>query len=300
VKATRSTPIDTLRILGICAIVIGHTTPVARDALFIWHVPLFFFLTGWLWRDRPLRAELGTRFRTLLVPYVWWLAVVGAVFVAVYAIRERSLPLRAVVDAVYGGTVGRPFTTFWFFSALFVAAVVWRVTPARARLVVAAAGLAALTFAGPQLSAAPLAVAVGACCVFFVAAGQLARTVRLPWQVGAVLAVVGVTAAAVDVVAPLDLKYGDVGTPVASVAVSVLICWGALVTAEHWVPQAPWVSSLAAVGTPVILVHPLLLFVLGTGDGSLVEFVGVLVVSWLIGLGVARTSLRPRLVGASA
>lgn len=46
--------VDLVRLVGVTAIVAGHTwtTPGVAKWLFPWHVPLFFMACGYFWKDR--------------------------------------------------------------------------------------------------------------------------------------------------------------------------------------------------------------------------------------------------------
>ena len=76
----RDESIDIAKGLGIAAVVVGHVTSSEplRDAIFIWHMPLFFFLSGYLFKPgRAVTAVAKTRALSLLVPYVAFLVVLA-------------------------------------------------------------------------------------------------------------------------------------------------------------------------------------------------------------------------------
>ena len=66
---------DLLRGVGIIFVVFGHVThdmPV-REFIYGFHLPLFFFLSGTLFRDRNLAGFapfIRKKARSLLIPYV--------------------------------------------------------------------------------------------------------------------------------------------------------------------------------------------------------------------------------------
>jgi acyltransferase len=72
--------IDALRIVAIAVVVVAHVWTdnyALRLASYTWHVPVFFFLSGYLVSPgRPLRRELAARWRTLGVPYIVWLVLI--------------------------------------------------------------------------------------------------------------------------------------------------------------------------------------------------------------------------------
>ncbi|MDN4475422.1 acyltransferase family protein [Demequina sp. SYSU T00192] len=176
----RNAGIDLVRVLGIMAIVAGHCIPLGSwtSALFIWHVPVFFFLTGYLWKpQRAIRDEAARRTRTLLKPYLFWFSATYALFLAGATLSGHSPDL--LLAPVYGGYYAvRPFTTFWFVFALFGTALLWRVlelAPQWARGIFVVAALLVAPFVGAPLSQTPLALGTSLLAVVFVALGQVTR-----------------------------------------------------------------------------------------------------------------------------
>ena len=162
--AVRNVGIDVVRVLGLLAIVAGHVWENEATWLgfYPWHVPVFFFLTGWLWTSgRTLRDELGKRAQSLGKPYLFWFGIIFVALVAVMVVTDALAPGR-LAASVYGGFYAtRPFTTFWFVSVLFAAALLWRFierAPISVRLVIVAAGLAAGPMLGDMLARTPLSI----------------------------------------------------------------------------------------------------------------------------------------------
>ena len=69
-----------LRVVGTVAIVLGHIEGLKPlpDYVYPWHVPLYFMLSGWLWRpgSRAFGSEVRVRAKTLLLP-LWLQLAVG-------------------------------------------------------------------------------------------------------------------------------------------------------------------------------------------------------------------------------
>lgn len=149
---SRSVGIDAVRVLGIAAVIFGHvyTGPVTHQFIYAWHVPLFFVLTGYLWkRGRPLTRELLTRGRTLALPYAGWFVVISVLVTAVAMLSGRETSFDVLFGPAWGGANARgPFGTFWFVSVLFFTAVLFRMLERLPRPVVwliAVVGLAGAT-----------------------------------------------------------------------------------------------------------------------------------------------------------
>src|SRR4030065_1660166 len=81
--------VDHAKALGICMVVLGHTAGLpafGMNLIYSFHMPLFFFLSGYLLKEIHLQQSLSgflkRMWRTLLVPYIcfwvlsyfYWLA----------------------------------------------------------------------------------------------------------------------------------------------------------------------------------------------------------------------------------
>ncbi len=129
--------LDALRGLGIVLVVYGH---VARglmkagvlpdgglwrsaDALvYSFHMPLFFILAGWLFRQSLARQGalrlLGNKIRTVVYPYLLWSVVQGSVEILT-AGSTNSGNRPDLLQILW-----QPFDQFWFLYALFYVFVV--------------------------------------------------------------------------------------------------------------------------------------------------------------------------------
>ncbi|WP_150307022.1 acyltransferase family protein [Planctomonas psychrotolerans] len=314
-RRSRSAAIDAVRVLGLTAVVAGHAfaDPVVRSALYPWHVPVFFFLTGYLWTSgRDLGTEIRKRSATLLRPYLAWLLLGGLLVLVVRLLTGRGVDPGMVGAMLLGGThIDSPLYTFWFVTALLFAALLYRLLerlPIWARLAVPGAALA-VTYAVPHVVAGiPLSVGVAVPSVLFLLAGTVARRYRprIRHPLGSGLAAVAVAALAVSTGAsrPVDIKQGDFGTPVLSVAVAVLASFGIVLIAEVVIPRlgnriGAVVVALAAGGLLVMLVHPVVLWALGNDAdaGSWPLFLSALAAPWALAVALRHTALSPWVLG---
>lgn len=312
----RSGAVDLVRVVGIVAVVAGHTLPfpIVRTALYSWHVPLFFVLAGYFWSpDRTITRELVTRARTLLRPMLTWLVLIGTVFALVDPQLEDTTWQRLAGPLVNGENSAMPFTTFWFVTALFFSAVLlrllWRL-PRAVTVAVAAGGLVLSFTVGPQLAATPLSVGSTVPCVTFLALGILARRVRphlaRPGLLGGCLLLASAVLVVTGIALPLDIKQGDYGTPVLSDLVAVAISFGLVLTAERLCQRLPdsvgrTVTVLAYGGFMVVLMHPLILWAMrqfAPEVPSWMLFALCLLVPWAMALGALRTRASVWLTGA--
>ncbi|MEO5319285.1 acyltransferase family protein [Arthrobacter sp. CC3] len=310
----RSADIDAVRVVGIVAIVAGHIWTVGpfSDFLYAWHVPVFFLLTGYLWKPgRTVRGEMSRRARTLIVPYALWLIIIAVAYCGSLLVDGKPFPSEQIRNALYGGSFAvRPFSAFWFVTVLFFVAVIYRAletTPVWVPWAVAAAGILGAHAFGPAMAKSPLSLALAFPCLTFLLAGtelrRLIPYITKPLAVGLLLTLLGTVLAITGVVAPVDMKGGDFGTPIASVVNAVAISFGLILVARGTVPMlsAAWqkaLTALALVGFVVVLSHAFFLFVLDTPPtGGWIDLPVAIIVPWMVALGLARTRLRRWLIG---
>lgn len=226
----RSVRIDIVRLLGLNVVVARHLWtqyPVGG------YMAVFFVLSGYLWSaKRSLAEDLRYQSCKLLVPSFAWLGILAVpsfIRLTTGAKEEVDLGLHAL-DLLWGGErAATPFTAFWFMTAIFVAAVLFRILMLATRWVYLGclfAAFAATVLDEQLLGGKPGAVDVGAVSVLFLAAGHACRKIearvgRLHAGAAGVLVLCGILAAS-GTSARMTLTAGDFGTPVLSIAVAIL------------------------------------------------------------------------------
>ncbi len=311
----RSAAIDTVRVLGLAAVVTGHAfaEPAVRATLYPWHVPVFFFLTGYLWSvGRGLGDEVRKRARTLLAPYLAWLLLAGLFTTALRAEAGQPPSPAVLGEMLLGGTyVESPLYTFWFATALIFAALLYRALerlPGWVPWAVAAAGLAAVHAAPRVVADVPLSLGVAVPSLLFLLLGTVAKRLRprigRPLTVGLALLAVGAILVATGASGPVDVKQGDFGTVLLSPVVAAVLSFGLVLVAEVVVPAlgerfGRAMVLLASGGLLVMFVHPVVLWALrnDSANGSWVIYLTALVVPWAIAVGLRHTPLSPWLLG---
>jgi acyltransferase len=275
----RSGAIDAVRVLGIAAVVAGHTlgTPLVRPLLYSWHVPLFFFLAGYLFASRrTVTEELNRRTRTLAAPYLVWFVLIAIPFVVLDSTLETGTWARLVSPFLNGANSALAYSTFWFVAVLFFSDVLLRCVKKLPRSLVWAIGVVGAVLGytiGGALAQTPLSIGSALPCLSFMLIGSLAHTIRPRIRAAApvgfgllLLAGVGIEA---GVSAPLDIKQGDFGTPVISTVAAGMISFGLVLVAESIFsrlgPRASRIATqLSYAGFMVVLTHPLVLWLMLT------------------------------------
>ncbi|PLS27701.1 acyltransferase family protein [Bifidobacterium parmae] len=126
--------LDSAKGFGIILVVLGHASLVMplNRTLYAFHMPLFFIISGLLFKEHPLRDTATRKARRLLVPYLTF----AVLTFAYWALIERRLRPGnySVVDAFLniflarGGTQYNPYNVvLWFLPCLFVTEMLFAV-----------------------------------------------------------------------------------------------------------------------------------------------------------------------------
>mgnify|MGYP001578714306 CR=1 FL=1 len=83
--------IDIAKFLGIVLVVSGHVISSSSPGgayivwfIFLFHMPLFFVLSGYVFRSLPASVLMRRRAKTLLIPYISFIGLICVVDSAVY------------------------------------------------------------------------------------------------------------------------------------------------------------------------------------------------------------------------
>ncbi|HWZ48435.1 MAG TPA: acyltransferase family protein [Herbaspirillum sp.] len=133
--------IDNAKAIGMVLIVCGHSKGLPAylsHFIFSFHVPLFFFISGFLLKSGKLEASIGNNvqkiLRTLGVPYVLFFLLAWAYWLATRDIGSKAL---LYGDQSWYSPVAGLFTgldadlyvdpPLWFFPSLILTAIVYQV-----------------------------------------------------------------------------------------------------------------------------------------------------------------------------
>lgn len=272
---TRLRWVDVARGIGIVLVVYAHVASgPLRNFIFLFHMPLFFVLSGYLHRTRPAGRAAARKARTLLVPYASFLVLIAVLTVGAKTLGDggdlltAADRLRRLVPALlYGGQdLTAELGAFWFVTCLFLAnllfnaILLWAGDPLSRRAVHAVAWCAVAAYLVAWLDrptywnagVVPMAVVL-----MWAGAAWAARPARDRAVVAA--AAVGVAtilwaATVVPAAASFDMKSYTYGVPVVGVLLAVALTV-VFVQLCRWVDLVPGVApAIAWVGRASITV----------------------------------------------
>jgi len=260
--------IDVARGIGIIAVVVGHvwTRGGLRDAMYSFHMPLFFLLSGLLSRPQPVgrftMRQLGSQMR----PYAAFLILL----IAADQIMETMKGGRPIfhdwpgdmLPILLGGSWLRgPFTIFWFVPCLMMARILFNVGMARwpdpfdRRWAWAVLPCLAVAYGvGRFTTLSPLGVLTVPMALLLLWLGAAWQQVKWRgWMLAplALLALAGLT----GLLPTLNMKAADYGWPLLSigsaVATSILIFRLSVSIA----PFGGWLSAVGRASLVIMYLH---------------------------------------------
>ena len=123
--------VDTSKTIGLFLVILGHGRLMSDDChqlIYSFHMPLFFFLSGFLYRYRSLKETLKHDFYRLLIPYFLINGICLILCCPILAIRD-GLSVEAIVTRLIGiivvacntGEFHPVSSPTWFIIALLIA-----------------------------------------------------------------------------------------------------------------------------------------------------------------------------------
>lgn len=270
-QAGRLAWLDAAKGLGIILVVIGHawTKGPVRDAIYAFHMPLFFIAAGYVAKPAPVLEFARKQWHALGVPYVAFLVCLMAADPLIESARGH-MPMfhsweAALKAGLLGGTELRgPLTVFWFVPCLMLARMVQTLLYAlwpdardwRWALVMLVS--LALGIGWGQISDyAPLGIIAVPVALVFLWLGALWRTVERDRVIIGLCALVSL-AILINQPVPLNMKVGDYGWPLLSIPAAVILSLG-LVWFARLMPWRPFVAlgrmSLVIMFLHVAVIH---------------------------------------------
>ncbi len=258
--------LDALKGIGIIAVVIGHV--IDRDAarmVFLWHMPLFFFVAGLVLKpDADWRRFAREKAARLLVPYAVFLVLLsGPDVMAVVSSHSMRDALAFAASRLAGGkTLYGWLAAFWFITCLYLtqlavnACVVrWRPRTVSALMV----AMLVLAYAN-QLFFPKAWLPWGANVVLF-AAPIVYLGMRLrshlggrAWWFALPVAAGGLALVFVHLVEAPDMKYSRYGTPGLALVLGMAVVMALVVLARRWLDSGVVAIVLAKLGESSLLI----------------------------------------------
>ncbi len=137
-KEERIEWVDIAKGMGIICVVIGHIFQpqmFAHKIIYLFHMPLFFYISGFLYKVRQNnRAFVIQRARNLIIPYLSVFIFVYSLYLLIYF--PKGYPAEYIkIDILYylqGGRLLREivdnvFVVMWFITCLFFTQIVYNI-----------------------------------------------------------------------------------------------------------------------------------------------------------------------------
>jgi fucose 4-O-acetylase-like acetyltransferase len=121
--------LDYAKVIGLFFVILGHIVKNGQDSLRIFvysfHMPLFFLLSGYLHKERHMKQSIVTGFKKILVPYLYFFAVIILAWLA-FAVFVRHYDWNTIVDKLVIFNIekiflgkGNMLKGGWFLLSLF-------------------------------------------------------------------------------------------------------------------------------------------------------------------------------------
>ncbi|MDY5233129.1 MAG: acyltransferase family protein [Faecalicoccus sp.] len=130
IEQNRFSYIDILRGIGIFFVVLGHIyyNDVAYRWIYSFHMPLFFFAAGWVYKEKPVRDDIKKRLQTIVRPYFCF----GMATILYWQLFEKSFRsadisfIQAIEGLVSGMYEHLSFNVhLWFLPCFFIVTVLF-------------------------------------------------------------------------------------------------------------------------------------------------------------------------------
>lgn len=124
----RDSTFDIMKGIAIIAMILGHTNIplLASDFIFVWHMPLFFIVSGYFYKPYPVAHYVKRNARQLLLPYVLTcIAIVGLTYIKDVISGDNNVINKILAALLGNGTENNvafkeyEIGAIWFLLALF-------------------------------------------------------------------------------------------------------------------------------------------------------------------------------------
>ena len=124
----RNPALDIMKAIGILLMIVGHnSTGILFNYIYSFHMPLFFIIAGYLWKEKEVLLSLKHDFERIMIPYICYLVIVS---VGKYIVQGVSISA-VLQDAlmIVWGNLGRceifghhilGVSSLWFLPAFYI------------------------------------------------------------------------------------------------------------------------------------------------------------------------------------
>lgn len=243
---TRNCALDIAKAIGIILMIVGHCSLLPyrpyRHFIFTFHMPLFFIISGYLYKCKGIKDSLKRDAVHLMLPYLYTcLAMIGICLLksfydneyldkVVYYTKATFIGSGSVHNCMYFANVPN-IGAIWFFPALYVCKNVYNLLQSfsiRTKFIISSIVFIVAALLGRYVLYIPFSILSGLTAMIFFAIGDILKSVNrikpLYWVIGIGCWVISFVYSRVTLVRPIiDLYFIDViGATTASLAVYLL------------------------------------------------------------------------------
>jgi len=115
---------DIARGIGIFFVVYAHTYCPISNLIHLFHMPLFFIISGYFYHQQDsIRETIIKKFKSLIIPYIFFIITLNIIFILLYKFINKPFWLfPSMLIRPYGVAL-----TLWFFISLFIVSVIFKI-----------------------------------------------------------------------------------------------------------------------------------------------------------------------------
>jgi len=179
--------IDLIKGFGIFLVILGHAMIPRSPWIYSFHVPLFFFISGFMYKDRPFKANLASKLKKMYFPFVTF-NVVTWLFFYLIAVLNHDTVAHSTYLNLYRTIIGFDISVpqngpLWFLLCLFTVSVIYIFISLLKNEYLKLAAVLAVTVSGyfisQRFSDLPFKIEAAMMMIFFFYAGNLSCRFKL-------------------------------------------------------------------------------------------------------------------------
>lgn len=128
IKTPRIDWIDIAKGVGILLVILGHSVQFGgriHNFIFSFHMPLFFILSGLVYRYSNNKEFINKKVRTLILPYISFY-IIGIVISLIIPSWRNGLSVKAIVKDIYlANPNAANVSSIWFLICLFITGIIF-------------------------------------------------------------------------------------------------------------------------------------------------------------------------------